>query len=200
MIKRVKLNSTFYQRYPDKDTFVAMFSASPMALQIATGEIEALYIKMVAEFMHSTFTFIDPLQQDLQTMRRISEYYPNLAKRLAIQDRILTMSIDDISKGGIAVRSEMVQPDTDTVDPASADLPFVSSKALSANTLSEIQALQRQYTMIVDGLWQDFLNKCKDLFIMFVIGTDQLLGMDDEVWNEPDFMNTTLNINKRGDR
>lgn len=184
-IQTAYLTKTFYQQYPNVNKFVEMWTNSPFKLPtVETVEIEFIYWQLVSEYMQSHFAFIEPLQIDLMVAKKIHNYYPNLKKKLELQKNILLMTETDLEDGNTAISSSMVNPDTDEIEPTDANLPYTSSKNLQTRKYSKPDRYTRQYNLIVDGLYDIFVKRFSDLFITLILGTDSLLTMDNEDWNE----------------
>lgn len=183
-VTRVMQTPSFYERYPNFETFSDVWQSSPFYMDsITEEELKHIYFHILGEYMTSHYKYINTLQQDLQTMNIIHDYYPNLKKRIELQEKILSLTIEEMGKGGTQITAGMQNNDTDTVSATEEDMPFISRKTTQTNKLSTPQALTKQYNMIVDGLWDAFIKRFSSLFIMLIIGTDELFYMDDEEWN-----------------
>lgn len=184
MIKKAFLTKTFYEKYPNSTVFLDMWNVSPFKINTITNEeITEIYNHLVTEYMMSHFKFIEQLQIDLQVAHLIHNYYPNVKKRLELQKQMLTLTDEELAQGGLLIQSDMVNPDTDEITPLGDDLPFTSKKSIQTKKHSKLDRIARQYSLIIDGIYDTFITRFKDLFITLVIGTDNLLTMDNEDWN-----------------
>lgn len=183
--ENVFLTKTFYEQYPNADKFVEMWNASPFNIEaMSQQEIENLYYQLVSEYMMSHFAFIEPLQIDLQVAKTIYNYYPNLQKKLQLQQQIIQMTDQDLQDGNIAINSSMSNPDTDEISPSDASLPYTSQKSLQTRKYSKPDRYTRQYNLLVDGLYDVFIKRFKPLFITLIVGTNNMLSMNNDEWNE----------------
>lgn len=162
-----------------------MWQNSPLKIDsITTAELEEMYYQLLGEYMQSHFIFLEPLQIDMQVAKKIVNYYPNLKKRIELQQNILNISDSDLEEGTTMINSGMVNPDSDEVEPNTKDLPYTSQKSLQTRKYSKPDQYLRQYNLIIDGLYDTFIMRFKDLFITLIIGTNNLLSMNDELWNK----------------
>lgn len=182
--ENVFLTKTFYEQYPNVDKFVEMWNVSPFKIDtISQEEIRNMYYQLVSEYMVSHFAFIEPLQIDLQVAKTIYNYYPNLKKKLDLQDQILKMTEEDLADGNTAINSSMSNPDTDEISPSDATLPYTASKSIQTRKYSKPDRYTRQYNLIVDGLYDLYIKRFKSLFLTLIVGTNNLLSMDNKEWN-----------------
>lgn len=184
MIKKAFLTKTFYEKYPNSEEFLKMWNVSPFKINTITNEeIIEIYNHLLTEYMVSHFNFIEPLQIDLQVAHLIHNYYPNVKKRLDLQSQMLALTDEELAQGGLLIQSDMVNPDTDEITPLGDDLPYTSKKSIQTRKHSKLDRIARQYGLIIDGIYDTFILKFKDLFITLIVGTDNLLSMDNEDWN-----------------
>lgn len=193
----MKPTKTFREMYPDETTWLERAEKSPfkIALQATDSNgqqqqaehqeiLKKCYWLLTAEYMGNNFLYKEPVQIDLQVFRLVYDRLPRALKRIRIQEEILKMSVDDLSRGGVTISSNMDNSNTATIDPLDASLPEVRSKTAATNTLAKIDALTKQFGLLVDGIWDNFIAQFKDLFITIILGTDRFVTIYNEDWED----------------
>ncbi len=184
---RGTVQPTITDIWPDETTFLDQYFASPFFKegQLEYATLTEFYWKFLAAYPANTFRYDDVATCQLKVFGTVSQYLPNMQKKLSIQQRIVDMEEREIMRSGSQVSNFANNPDTDPPNDAEEALNLISSQNYVSKKLNAIDALGRQFMSIVDGLWDELLARFRDFFALVLIDVCERLFVTDE----DDFIN-----------
>lgn len=154
----------------DPKTFIKDYDSGPFFVkeQITEEQLTTAYWQIYARYDTYSFQSNEKNRCILKLQQVISQYYPNLLTKLKLQDNIKNLTLKEIENGGQEVYGRAETPDTEIdtqdINNAAEHIKYVNSVDFSNRKHNKVNAYLNQYAAIVDGLWDEFLNRFEKLF------------------------------------
>lgn len=147
---------------------------SPFYLNTLTEQdLSDIYYHLRAEFYNWHFIFTDDRGISDNVFHIIEDYYPNTKERMQLVEDIRALSLEEFKKSGTFIDSSGSNPKTPTEMNELIDL--VDSQTASFQLKSEEQALKTKFNSLYDGVFQEFLDRFKPLFVKLYSGVNDYI-------------------------
>ena len=157
---------TFGEIYPEDTIFINEVSNNPIN-PLDTKSLTILYYLLAAKYKNWSIANSDEKQFKLKMYSTIFIYGPTWAKRLEIQERLRSLSEDEIKAGAINIYNSAEDPGTapSTLDKEEVD--YVSSQNVNKYKRSTLDAYEYLYDLLKVDVSKSFIDKFKPLFNPF---------------------------------
>lgn len=136
---------------------------------LSAESLNILFYFLYSKFGNSTIASSDITQFKFKLWTTIWQYGPNWEKRLDLQNKLRTLSDDEIIKGTKNIHNHSFNPSsapsTDTLD----ELITIDDQNTTQVKRSKIDAYTLMYDMLVDDITEEFINRFRDLFLKVVV-------------------------------
>ena len=177
---------TFTQIFSDDgetgtyEAFSAMLAQTPFADRIAAAHIdtELLFYLLYSRYGNSHISYSDEHQFVYSLFSIIMNYGPAWAKRLAIQDELNKLSLEegsDIYRGSKAIYNHAYNPGTEPSTQTLTELPQINEQNTTNYRKSKLEGLANLEALIETDVTEEFLTKFRKLFIKVVAPDRPLL-------------------------
>ena len=138
------------------------------------GTATTLYYLLYSRYANDVIASSDLNRFKYNLFSIIWQYGPNWAKNLDIQNKLRSLSEDELTQGSIQIYNMADNPSTDPSTESSEYLRYIKSQNTSNNKKGKLEAYSLLDSMLKKDVTQDFLNKFKKLFKV-VLEPEQLL-------------------------
>lgn len=188
--------NTFSEVFPDAETFTSEFNSNALfgstsydpnfiTNTAATAgkrfNANLIYFLLYSNYANSVIASSDLNRFKYRMWSLIYQYGPTWAKEMDIQDKLRSLSEDEILTGTKTVSNNAMNPATDPVE-TDGVLSYINNQNTNKFTKSKIDGYQSLWSAIVSDPTQSFINKFKDLFLAIIMPEKPLLyeEVDDE--------------------
>lgn len=167
-----------FPKFKDEDGqktyFWETWLASPFYdASLTESDLEDVYNHLLAQFYNWHYVYIDDIGIALNTMRLIKDYFPNTKERLNLVNSLRGLTIDEFKNSNVQIDSQAQNPKIKTAMDELVNL--VDSQNASFQKRSEESALKAKFASLYDGVYQDFLDRFKPLFVKLYSGVNNYI-------------------------
>jgi hypothetical protein len=172
----------FVEIFPNFEEFNQFYKASPFSDTFTEpGNLEKLYVLLLGEYGNSHIGYSSEDQFKFQMISLIFSFGPTWEKRLILQEKIRTMSLEEIKRGGRVIYNKAFNPSTTPGTGTNNELPYINEQNSNNYIKSDIEAYGLQIAMLETDVTRPFIAKFKPLFLAVVAPDYPLLyGVDPE--------------------
>jgi hypothetical protein len=157
---------TFADLFGNVDAFTETYEMMPFPNRLAEeNTISTIYYLLYARYGNSHIAFSDENQFIYALFAEIFQYAPNWEKKLDVQDKVRSLTEEDLIRGGKAIYNHAYNPGTAPSTGTLEELPAINDQ----NTTSYKKSKMDAYSMLLDLMRADpteeFIGKFKKLFI-----------------------------------
>lgn len=171
---------TFGEIFPDATTFAAAYSAGAVPGRLLTGteyanyDINAIYSLLASEYFGAHISMSSEDWFTLKVMQIIFEYGPQWQREMALQDKLLKLSDDDLRLGSKAIYNHASHPSTEPSDATLEELPYIDDQNTTTYRKDKPKAFVDASLGLDDSITRTFISRFKKLFIRFLYPTGNL--------------------------
>lgn len=158
----------FTDIYEDVDSFINDYNSVEIPNTISEATAKSLYYLLYAKYGNNPISNYDENQFKYRLFSIIFQYGPTWEKRLQIQDRLRSMSEDELLVAGKSISNSAYNPDT---DPTTDELSYINQQNVVKQNKSYIGAYAQLWEILKTDVTEEFLIKFKKLF-RFVVYPD----------------------------
>lgn len=159
---------TFAEIFPDVDSFVDEFVASPFGNAITDTNRRLLYYMLYANYGNSPISNADENQFRYRVWSTIFMYGPAWEKRLEVQDKLRKLSEDELLKGGKAIYNHAFNPNNSPSTQALEELDYINDQNTTNYKKSKLEGYGALLTLLETDVTKEFIDKFRPLFLKFV--------------------------------
>lgn len=182
---------TFGQIFPTFDAFETFFNNCPIPDRLLTGDeedpdkyqkygLDAIYALLVSEYFGAHIAHSSEDWFKLRVMQIIYEYAPAWQREMYLQDRIMSLSDDEIRKGSYAIHNHAMHPSTTPSDQTLEELPYIDDQNVNKWRKDKVKSYVEASAGLDDSITRRFLNLFKKLFVKFIVPTGHIYYEEDE--------------------
>lgn len=159
---------TFIDIFPTWDSFRVDYVDS--ALQSITEEkANTLYYLLYARYGNSHIASSDENQFKYQVYATIFQYGPNWVKQLEIQDKLQSVTEEDLIRGNQQIYNKALNPADVTDVEKDALINTVNEQNTAVTRKGKVEAYAQLLSLLKSDVTGDFLNKFRKLFLTVVL-------------------------------
>jgi hypothetical protein len=170
--RQVKFNDI----YEDVNEFLDDYKNVGIPTTIQEINARTLYYLLYANFGNSTLANSDTTQFKYKLFAIIWQYAPDWEKQLDIQNKLRTLSDDDLTNAGRTLFNHAYNPSTAVVENpetysgtlADKELAYVDDQNATHNTRSKLEAYGVLMALLKKDVTKEFLDRFKKLFLVIV--------------------------------
>lgn len=171
---------TFNDIYPTVDTFITDFNTFSALKKITETNAQLTWYLLTARYGSNPIT---NLSEDLFKIKVFSimfQYGPNWEKKLAMQESIRALTLDQLRTGNKTIFNKALNPDTAPSTDTTEEITYINEQNVQKNTKSALQAYNELKMLLEDDVSELYISKFKKLFKNVVAPERPLLYMTDE--------------------
>ena len=173
----------FCQIWDDVTDFSTDLAASPFAGAISASNpdnVSLVYYLLYARYGNNPIANLDVNQWKYKIFSVIFQYGPTWQKRLDIQAKVRALTDSDILAGGKAVYNHAFNPSTAPSTGSLDELTYINDQNTTNYKKSKMDAYAQLWDMLQTDVTEEFLNKFKKCFKVFVAPERPLLFVTEE--------------------
>lgn len=172
----------FTDIWDNVDDFKSDLADSPFAGCISTespDNVSIVFYLLYARYGNNPIANLDELQWKFKIFSTIFQYGPTWEKRLELQDKIRSLTESDLLTGSKAIHNHAFNPSTAPSTSSLTELTYINDQQTSSFKKNKLDAYTQQWDMLETDVTEDFLNKFKKCFKIFVSPERPLLYVTD---------------------
>lgn len=183
----------FTDIWDNVDDFKSDLADSPFAGCIHYGEtvgtapnqttypdnVSIVFYLLYARYGNNPIANLDELQWKFKIFSTIFQYGPTWEKRLELQGKIRSLTETDLLTGSKAIHNHAFNPSTTPSTSSLTELTYINDQQTSSFKKNKLDAYTQQWDMLETDVTEDFLNKFKKCFKIFVSPERPLLYVTD---------------------
>lgn len=173
----------FTEIYDDVNKFLNDFNNIGIPAKITSTNATTLYYLLYARYGNSPIANTDINQFKYKLFSIIFMYGPTWEKRLAIQDKLKDLSLDDnseIYKGSKAIYNLALNPETAPKTGDLEEINYINSQNTTNYKKSKLEGLALLFESLRTDVTKDFIDKFNICFKMFARPGRTFIYVDDE--------------------
>lgn len=159
----------FTDVFGDVSEFKSEYHDCGIPQMLNDNDISTLFYLLYAKYGNDPISNNDINQFKYRVFATVFQYGPTWTKRLEIQERLRTMSEDDMRTGYKQISNRANNPDTDPGTGDLDELTYVNSQDVTKAKKSIIGAYGELWQLLKLDVTEEFLNKFRKLFKQVVI-------------------------------
>lgn len=177
------------------DNFLADFKAAPIynitkynkgtppvsTALISDDSAKFIYWLLYSNYGNSTIASSDEFRFKQKLFTKMVQYAPSWLKKYDIQLKLRELSDTDIALGTTTINNSALNPQTTPSVGTVDELTYINEQNVTKYKKGKIDAYMSIWNMIATDVTQDFVDKFKDLFIIVVQPTNQLVYGDEDI-------------------
>ena len=171
---------TFVEIYDDVDAFKTDYTTINLGGLTTSGLIDKVYYLLYAKFGNSPIANMDENQFKYKLFSTIFMYGPTWDKKLSIQSDLRALSGDDLYKGTSAIYNSALNPEQTPKTGDLTELEYINSQNTTNYKKSKMDAYGELWSLLSTDVTEEFLERFRPLFKVFVRPERQYLYVDEE--------------------
>lgn len=159
---------TFYEVFPDYETFESAYGTSPLADAVSDENLEVLYYLLYAKYGNNHITNLDENQFKFKVFSTIWKYGPAWEKKLNVQANLRDISEDNLLVGAKAIYNHAYNPGTDPSTASLTELTYINDQNTTNYKKSKMDAYTQLLGILATDVTEEFLIQFKPLFKKFI--------------------------------
>ena len=177
----------FTDIWDNVDDFKSDLADSPFAGCISTSNpdnVSIVFYLLYARYGNNPIANLDELQWKFKIFSTIFQYGPTWEKRLDLQGKIRSLTESDLLTGSKAIHNHAFNPSTAPSTNSLTELTYINDQQTSSFKKNKLDAYTQQWDMLETDVTEDFLNKFKKCFKIFVSPERPLLYVSESTEDE----------------
>lgn len=179
-------NYTFADMYPNIDAFMngqldtsgeyisIGYKTAAIPQKISDEHATTLYYLLYGQYGNSTIVGADNNQWCYKLWSIVYMYGGTWEKRIAIQDEVRALTIDDAVKGGTSINNQSLNPSEAPVNDSEDILKTINTQIVNRFNKSKVEGYQYLMDLLETDVTKAFLDKFKVLFLKIVAPEEPL--------------------------
>lgn len=172
--------NTFSEIYSSVDTFISDYGTLGLPTTITEDNAKILYYLLFAKYGNTPIANSDVTQFKIKLQSIIWQYGPTWETKLDLQNKLRTLSDDELFKGTQAIYNHAMNPgqleSETTVD--LPELKYIDNQSTTNYKKSKMDAYTQLWDLLVTDVTNAFIERFKPLFRIITVPT--FLGYESE--------------------
>lgn len=169
---------TFADIFPDINAFESSQENCPIAIDLSdSGALDTptLYYMLYAKYGNSHISYSDENQFEYALWTIVKQYGVACSKRLDVQQKLVSMSDDELVKGGKAIYNHAFNPNTNPSTSTLEELLTINDQNTTNYKKSKLEGYSILLALLETDVIGEFLSKFRPLFLTVVAADYPLL-------------------------
>lgn len=173
-------NVKFSDVYGDVNTFIEDYENVGIPVTIGTNTASTLYYLLYAQYGNDIVANADLTQFKYKLFSLIFRYGPTWEKRLDIQEKLRTLSDQDIFTGNRQIYNKAANPSTSPSTFVDKELDYINEQTVALNRKGKLEGYALLNDLLATDVTGEFIAKFKPLFLVMVAGEEPLWYVTEE--------------------
>ena len=177
----IKYNTpTFADVWGQLSQFLTDYQTQALPKIITTTSATTLYYLLYARYGNSPIVNQDKEQWKYKVWSLIFRYGGTWEKKVDIQDKIRTLTLDKIKEGATAIYNRALNPESAPTTQTTEELTYVNEQNVQKHKKNDSQAYAEWMSLLEEDVTGYFLDRFKPLFKSFVANEYPIVYTDEE--------------------
>lgn len=158
----------FTDVFPKIDEFINEYRAAHIQQRVKNENISTLYYMLYARYGNSTIASSDTNQFKYKLWTIIFSYGPAWEKRIEIQDKLLSLTDEEIQKGNTTIYNHAFNPSTAPSTETLEEIQYINDQTAQKSKRGIMDAYAYLWDLIDTDVTTEFLNRFQPLFLKIV--------------------------------
>lgn len=158
----------FTDVFPSVDEFINGYTTASIQQRLKNENISTLYYMLYARYGNSTIASSDTNQFKYKLWTIIFSYGPAWEKRIEIQDKLLSLTDEEIQKGNTTIYNHAFNPSTAPSTETLEEIQYINDQTTQKNKRGKMDAYAYLWDLIDTDVTTEFLNRFQPLFLKIV--------------------------------
>ena len=170
----------FCEVWESDEEFLEEYEENPFPKTISEENAKTLFYLLFAKYCNNPIINLSLDQWKLKVWSLIFQYGDEWAKKLDIQDKLRSLSEDELRQGSLKIYNQALNPSTTPTTQTKDELTYINQQNVNKNKKSVGDAYIYLWQIMRSNTSELFLNRFKNLFKKFVQPHVVFLFEDDE--------------------
>lgn len=175
---QVYRTNTFQEIWDSADKFVAEYKANGIKTTISDDSCTTLYYLLYAKYGNNPIASSDQNRFKYAVWATIFKYGPTWEKRLEIQDKLRSLSEDDLIRSGRSIFNHAYNPSTEPSTGSLEELPGINEQNTNQYVKSKIDAYASLMDLLRTDVTEAFIGEFRKLFKICLVENPLLYVTD----------------------
>ena len=171
---------TFTDVWDSYEDFASDLGNSPFNGCITNDNEEILFYLLYGRYGNNPIANRDISQWKYKMFSVIFQYGPTWEKRMSIQSELRGLTGDDLLKGSRAIYNHAFNPSTTPSTSSLDELTYINDQNTTNYKKSKMDAYEQLMALLEVDVTEEFLNKFKKCFKVFVAPEEPLLYVTED--------------------
>lgn len=166
-----KLKPTFSDVWQSAEEFIKDYEDIPIPNTITNETAATLFYLLYGKFGNDVIASSDTMRFKVRLFSLVYQYAPTWEKRLQIQEKLRSLTDDEIAKGSVQIYNDAENP-TDIGEATGTEqtelLKYINRQNVTHNKKGKLESYALLDSLLRTDVTEQFLAKFKPLFSMFV--------------------------------
>ena len=158
----------FREIWPTVESFQTDYGNSPLKWPELDGKQAMIYYLLFANYANNSIANMDVNQFKAKVFEKIFNYGPTWQKKLVIQEKLRSMSEDELRTGGRNISNFAINPNSSPSASSTDELSFVSQQTSRNHKRGRVDAYANLLTLLDEDVTEQFIERFRPLFRRFV--------------------------------
>lgn len=158
----------FTDIYEDVNSFLNDYHDLGLPVTIDDSNASILYYLLYSRYGNSRIASSDPERFKYNLFSIVWQFGPNWVKKLEIQNKLRTMTDDQLLEGSRQIYNSALNPSVTPGTFSDEELKFINSQNVTKAKKGKLDGYAMLVTLLEDDVTEVFLTKFKKLFLTIV--------------------------------
>lgn len=159
---------SFSGTYESVDDFIYDYEHIGIPTSISVDDMTTLYYLMYARFANRTIAASDPTRFKYDLFSRIWQFAPNWVKRLDIQNKLRSLTDEQLLEGSKQIYNNAANPSSEPGTFTDEELAYINNQNVTKNKKGKLEGFALLASLLEDDVTSTFLRKFDSLFLTIV--------------------------------
>lgn len=159
---------TFCEIWDDVADFIADYDNNGIPATISDQDATTLYYLLYSKFGNSHIASSDETRFKYSLFRIIWEFGPAWKKKLSLQERLRTLTDEELLEGSKQIYNSAANPSAQPGVFSDEELKYINNQNVAKNKKGKLEAYSLLIDLLEDDVTERFLSKFDKLFLTIV--------------------------------
>lgn len=159
---------SFSDVYSDVNAFLNDYNDIGIPTTISNDDASTLYYLLYAQFANRTIASSDMTRFKYDLFSRIFQYAPNWVKRLDIQNKLRSLTDEQLLEGSRQIYNNAANPSSEPGTFSDEELQYINNQNVTKNKKGKLEGYALLTSLLEDDVTSTFLKRFNNLFLTIV--------------------------------
>lgn len=158
----------FTDIYPNERAFGDDYQSTHIPQKLEIDNVITIYYLLYARYGNSTIASSDTNQFKYKLWTIVFSFGPAWKKRLDLQDKLISLTDEEIQKGNTTIYNHAFNPSTAPSTETLEELEYINDQTTQKSKRGKMDAYAYLWDLIDTDVTTEFLNRFQPLFLKIV--------------------------------